>query len=230
MFYIFCLLFVLYSFFATSSYFLSPDIFFPSIFLSFPPAPDGGSSISTTSSSSSSSFSSSGNTSGSSGSGGSGEIAASGIVGSVGRGRSVGEESFRVCVVDGMLYNHGDTFSSNYSDAEDEKCEHCFCDVSFFPLLFSYQFYFLNIFSMVFRKVYIFFLILCLHYSKVRNYIIVPFHIFCKHVILESNHRVCNLEHLSTWQRVIYMISVIHLEDYHQAIKFSNLTIKAQTM
>ncbi|XP_047492899.1 chordin-like protein 2 [Penaeus chinensis] len=91
-------------------------------------APDGGSSSSTTSSSSSSSFSFSGNTSGSSGSGGSGEIAASGIVGSSGRGRSVGEESFRVCVVDGMLYNHGDTFSSNYSDAEDEKCEHCFCD------------------------------------------------------------------------------------------------------
>lgn len=65
----------------------------------------------------------SGNTSGSSGASGSGEM-----VGSSGRGRSVGEESFRVCVVDGMLYNHGDTFSSNYSDAEDEKCEHCFCD------------------------------------------------------------------------------------------------------
>ncbi|XP_071514893.1 chordin-like protein 1 [Panulirus ornatus] len=35
--------------------------------------------------------------------------------------------SSRVCVVAGMMYNHGDTFSSNYSHANVDKCEHCYC-------------------------------------------------------------------------------------------------------
>ncbi|XP_042242999.1 chordin-like protein 2 isoform X2 [Homarus americanus] len=40
----------------------------------------------------------------------------------------LGEASSRVCVVAGMMYNHGDTFSSNYSDAVSDKCEHCYCN------------------------------------------------------------------------------------------------------
>ncbi|XP_050739917.1 chordin-like protein 2 [Eriocheir sinensis] len=34
----------------------------------------------------------------------------------------------RSCVVDGMMYQHGDTFSGNYSGGEHEKCQHCFCN------------------------------------------------------------------------------------------------------
>ncbi|CAL4074065.1 unnamed protein product, partial [Meganyctiphanes norvegica] len=36
--------------------------------------------------------------------------------------------SSRGCVVSGHYYNHGDTYSSNYSDADNDRCQQCFCN------------------------------------------------------------------------------------------------------
>ncbi|XP_064091590.1 chordin-like protein 2 [Macrobrachium nipponense] len=45
------------------------------------------------------------------------------------KGRAVGETyTPSSCKVSGKLYRHGETFSSNYSDAVEEKCEQCYCN------------------------------------------------------------------------------------------------------